>query len=143
MSLTVNFKTNQGVITSRQFDPNQGISIYGSFTGVVGEPELFSKVQIQINDVNGNTIFFNNTTTNIFGDYDFYFVTPEIPTQLTVIITAFYTVTGQDQLSIPIGVGQIPAPVSVPVPPDNPWDWLSLIPILLVGFAAYELYKFK
>ena len=63
--------------------------------------------------------------------------------QLSVIITAFYTVTGQDQLIIPIGVGQIPAPVPVPVPPENPWDWLSLIPLLLVGFAAYELYKLK
>ena len=77
MPLTINFKTNQGIITSRQFELNQGVSIYGSFTGIVGEPELFSTVQIQINDVNGNTIFFNNTSTNSLGHYNFYFVTPE------------------------------------------------------------------
>jgi len=141
MSLTVNFKTNQGVITSRQFELNQGISIYGSFTGVVGEPEPFSKVQIQINDADGNTIFFDNTTTNIFGDYNFYYVTPSVAMQLVIIITAFYTITGQDQLSIPIGVGQVPSPVPIPTPPDNPWNLLSLIPIAIVVWAGYELYK--
>ena len=143
MPLTINFKTNRGIITSRQFDLSQGISIYGSFAGMVGEPEPFSTVQIQINDPSGNTIFFNNTSTNFWGDYDFYFVAPSVQMQLTVIITAFYTITGQDQLIVPIGVGLTPAPVPIPVAPESPWSWLSLIPVLLVGYAAYELYKLK
>ena len=143
MAININFKTSQGVVTSRQFEPDQGVSIYGSLTGIVGEPEPFSKVALMINDENGNTIFFDNDNTNLWGDYDFYFRTPSTPMQLTVIATGFFTITGQDQVVIPIGVGKTPAPVPVPETPANPWDWLALIPLLLVGFAAYELYKVK
>ena len=143
MSITINFKTSQGLVTSRQFNLNQGVSIYGSFTGIVGEPEPFSNVHIQINDKDGNTIYYNNTSTNIFGDYNFYFVTPSTSMQLTVIVTGFYTVTGQDQLIIPIGIGETPDPVPVPVAPESPWNLLSFIPILLIGFVGYELYKLK
>lgn len=139
MAVTANFRISTGLVTTRQLNPGVGVSIYGKCTGVTGMPEPGTHVQINITKPGGEVVYSQDTITNLWGDYDFWFRTPNSNTKLNVRIVATYSIAGQDIVNIPIGVGSaIPDPLPTPTGENT---WLNLLPPLLISAGALLLYK--
>jgi len=106
MGISVNFKTRAGENTSRIFQKNEGVSIYGKVTGISGvfEPFIYVRCEVKENNV---PIFTRDTYADIFGDYDFYFLTPNRDTNLEVNIFSqgINIIQGNETRKIPIAVG--------------------------------------
>lgn len=135
---TVNFRTSIGENNTRRFEKNQGVSIYGKCTGVTGMFEPGTHVQINITK-DGQPFFYDNTNAGIFGDYDFWFRTPNEDCNLNVLIVATYSISGQDQVNVPLAVGnKIPKPVPVP---GQEMAWLGIVPIVLIGAIGFIIFK--
>lgn len=135
---TVNFRTQSGENNSRRFEKNQGISVYGKCTGITGIYEPGTHVRINVTK-NGQAFFFDETNTDIFGDYDFWFRTPNEDTNLNVNIISTYSISGQDNVNIPISVGNL-----IPKPLPNPlqeMSWLGILPVVFIGLVAYLSFK--
>jgi len=142
MSITVNLKTQRGEIKNRQFNLSEGVSVYGSVFGMSGMFEPGTHMRFELLDANNKVIEFDEKTSNIFGDYDFWFRTPAFDTNLTIKLTATYSISGQDQTLIPIGVGNR-APANLPgvKTMDSFLDWLPIVAIAAVAFMAFKLVK--
>lgn len=138
MAITVNFRTSKGKVTTRQFLKNEGVSVYGKLTGMV-MPEPGTHIRMEILDSSNRSIFFDEDNANLWGDYDFWFRTPFEDERLTIILTATYSITGQDIINIPIGVGNVFAS-SAPSPAME-GNWLSYIPLLIIGGGTIYLIK--
>ena len=139
MAITVNFRTSKGNVTSRQFQKNEGVSVYGKLTGVAGVGEPGTHIRMEIIDSRGISIFFDEDTANIWGNYDFWFRAPFDDTRLKIILTATYSIAGQDKVIIPIGIGNVYAS-SAPTP-QTEGGWLSYIPLLIIGGGTIYLIK--
>lgn len=139
MAITVNFRTSQGNVTSRQFPKNEGVSVYGKLTGMAGVGEPGTHIRMEIKDSRNNSIYFNEDTANIWGDYNFWFRTGFKDERLTIVLTATYSIAGQDKVNIPIGIGNVNAS---PAPsPETEGDWLSMIPLFVLGIGTIYLIK--
>lgn len=139
MAITVNFRTSKGNVTSRQFQRNEGVSVYGKLTGMAGVGEPGTHIRMEIVDSRSNAIYFKETNANLWGDYDFWFRTGFKDERLTIVLTATYSIAGQDRVEIPIGVGNVNAS---PAPrPQTEGDWLSWIPLLIIGGGVIYLIK--
>lgn len=137
MSVTVNFKTASGLNSTRVFKQAEGISIYGKCTGVAGIGEPGTHVRLEIKK-GSSVIYFQETMTNIWGDYDFYYTTPNYNGQLTVRLIATYSISGQDVVNIPIGVNVQPG--NAPLP-EVEMAWLSYLPAILIIGAGIYLFR--
>lgn len=145
--ITVNFRNQTGEITTRRFAPGEGVSIYGSVSAA-NIPAPFSPVRIEASEVG----YFDDTTTNFFGDYAFWFVAPNDNKTINLKITASLAAFGDDVVSIPIriGTGSVPGRVETETK-NSPWQaLLDLFPswdkiflyggaLLLIVAAVYFL----
>ena len=139
MAITVNFRTQQGNVTSRQFQKNEGVSVYGKLTGMAGVGEPGTHIRMEIIDSRNKSIFFDEDNANLYGDYNFWFHTGFKDERLTIILTATYSIAGQDKVTIPIGIGNVNA--SRAPSPQTEGNWLSYIPILIIGAGTIYLIK--
>lgn len=139
MAITVNFRTSKGNVTSRQFQKNEGVSVYGKLTGVAGVGEPGTHIRMEIIDSRNNSIFFKEDTANFWGDYDFWFRTPFENIKLKIILTATYSIAGQDKVIIPIGVGNVFA--SSAPSPQVEGTWLNMIPLLVISVGVVYLIR--
>lgn len=135
---TVHFKTYSGENNTRRFNKNEGVSIYGKCTGVTGIYEPGTHVRIEITQ-NGMPFYFDETNTDIFGDYDFYFKTPNNDTNLDLKIVSTYSISGQDFVNIPLAVGNANPK---PLPNPNPeYSLLNYLPLMVIAIAGIFIYK--
>ena len=139
MAITVNFRTSKGNVTSRQFQKNEGVSVYGKLTGMAGVGEPGSHIRMEIIDNNNNSIYFKENTANLWGDYDFWFRTPLEDAELKIVLTASFSWYGQDRVIIPIGVGNV-LPSPAPRPPIE-GNLFTVIPLLILGVGFVYLIK--
>lgn len=131
---TVNFRTQYGINSSRKFEKNQGVSVFGKCTGVTGVYEPGTHVRINVTK-NNQPFYFSEKNTDIFGDYDFWFRTPNEDCNLNVNIISTYSIAGQDNVNIPVSVGNtIPKPLPTP---QSEGIFLSILPYLIIGVGAY------
>ena len=138
---TVNFKTYSGANTSRKFGLSQGVSVYGKVTGALGLGEPGSHVRIDI-EKDGSPIFFKETFTDLWGDYSFYFITPNEDCNMTVKITASLSISGQDFVTIPIAVGNRAVGSLPKIQGEGSWlDWIPVIVIGTLGILAVKAVK--
>jgi len=143
MSITVNFRTSEQELPARRFPKNVPISIYGKVTGVLGLGEAFQHIRIEILNRENQSIFFDEDTTNTFGDYAFYVVFPNEDTYYTIVLTATYSVSGQDTARVPVAVGDVEPIGEAPKPEEQgnvitkylPYA-LALGAIVLILYAA-------
>jgi hypothetical protein len=136
--ITVNFRTQSGINTSRRFEKNQGVSIYGNIQGIF-LPDLFAYVRLEIIDQFNNTILFDDKFANIFGDYDFWFRTSNNNENLKIKISAKHPGGNVETVIVPIAIGSN-TPENLPDVPVsiNLFDYL---PIALIGIAGFFIYK--
>lgn len=136
------FRTANNKITNRQFPMNTGVSIYGNVTGALGLGEPFTDVRIEVIGNDGRDIYFTEVKTNVWGDFSGYFVTPNYSTKLTVKIIATYSVAGQYESIIPIGVGGVtPDPAPSPQTAGSFLDYIPLVLVVLGGLVLVNLTK--
>jgi hypothetical protein len=139
MGLSVNFKTQRGVITNRKFQSGEGVSIYGKATTLSGVINPGTTIRIEISDSFGNSYFFKDTFTDIWGDYASWFLTPSDNKNLMVTVYASYPVSGQDKTVIPIAVGNVnPKPLPMP---ESEFSLLNFLPIAFIGLAVLIIMK--
>lgn len=142
MPITVNFRTSKGIVNTRQFQKNQGVSVYGKVVDVTGIGGPGTHIRMEILDDRNNSIFFKEDITDLWGDYSFWFRTPFEDTRLTIIFTATFSFAGQNKAVIPIGIGNVFAS-SAPSPARQGGflDWLTYIPLIVVGVGVVYLIK--
>lgn len=135
---TVNFRDSNGINNSRRFEKNAGVSVFGKCTGVSGMYEPGTHVRINITK-NGQPFFYDEKNTDFFGDYDFWFRTPNEDTNLNVEIVSTYSISGQDIVNIPLSVGnKIPKPLTKP---DQEMAWLGILPVVFIGLIGFLVFK--
>lgn len=140
-NITVNFKTKNGIVNNRVFTANEGVSVYGKATTLlqVGFNPL-TKIQMNVLNSLNNSIFYDETLTDFFGDYDFYFVTPSTG-KYNVKITANY-IDGAQSVVIPIGINTTPSPV--PTGGNyNILDYLKFGLLIAGGVLIYKMANLK
>jgi len=137
MGLSVHFKTASGENNTRRFLRNEGVSIYGKSTTLTGIINPGTLIRIDITDKNGQTFFFSEKFTDLWGDYDFWFRTPMTNQNMNIRLIASYPVSGQDVTNIPIAVGDV-TPASLPIP-EKEWSWLEYLPLIAVGIGVLFL----
>lgn len=115
--VSVNLRTQSGINTSRKFNRGEGVSIFGKCTGILGLGEPYTHVRVEVLSSNGVGLFFDEMTTNVFGDYHSYFTFPNVDGRYTIQVTATFTVSGQDKSIVPVSVGSV-APANVPAPEE-------------------------
>lgn len=135
---TVNFRDSYGINNTRRFEKNAGVSVFGKCTGVTGIYEPGTHVRINVTK-NNEPFFFDEKNTDIFGDYDFWFRTPNEDTNLNVQIIATYSIAGQDIVNIPLAVGNV-SPKPLPIPGQE-MAWLGMLPIVFIGLVGYLVFK--
>ena len=141
MALTVNFKTQRGLINNRKFNVGEGVSIYGKASTLITPVNPGTLVRLDITDNYGTSIFTQDKLTDVFGDYDFWFRTPYNDAQLNVRLYATYPISGIDTVNIPIAVGNL-NPKTLPRP-EVEFSLLNFLPIALIGLAALVIIKNK
>jgi len=138
MSLTVNFKTQSGAVTNRRFQPGVGVSVYGTFKSVLF-PDFNAFIRLDVLDASGNSFYFKEDSTNLYGDYALWFRTPDFDTKATVKLTGKHAGGGVETVIIPIAIGN-ETPDKLPDLPkeasifDNISTLLILLIILMAGF---------
>lgn len=138
MAITVNFRTASGDNTTRKFKLSEGVSVFGKLSGVTGMFQPFTFYRVQVFDKNNILIYFKENTTDIFGGYDAYFVTPSESQKLNVQIDSTYTISGSDTTIIPISCGDV-SPDIAPNPETEKtfFDYLPLLVIIFLGAFLY------
>ena len=139
MAITVNFKTNKGIVTNRLFDKNEGVSIYGKLTGMFGVGEPGTWIRLNVLNENNQSILTKETNANLWGDYDFYFITPNQDKNLKIVLVATYSIAGYDETTVPIAVGN-KIPENLPQPQAET-SLLSFIPIIILAGLGIFIYK--
>jgi len=140
MGLSVNFNTSRGQIYTRNFLPGEGISIFGKATTLNGLINPGTQVRMNIETNFGNSLFSDDSFTDLFGDYDFYFRAPENNTQLNVIVQAVYPLSGTDKVVIPISIGNVqPKPLPELQGEKSIFDYLGYLLIVGVGYGIYKV----
>ena len=139
MAITVNFKTNKGIVTNRTFEKNEGVSVYGKLTGMFGVGEPGTWIRLNVLNENNQSILTKETNANLWGDYDFYFVTPNQDSKLKIGLIATYSIAGSDETTIPIAVGN-KIPENLPQPQAET-SLLSFIPVVLLVGLGFFIYK--
>lgn len=140
MSAIVKFFDQSGhELKTRSFQTGQRIDINVVGTGIVGIPEPFSLVRVDI--LAGNrSIFSQQKTANLWGVADFVLQLPNEATTATVHAYVEYSIHGTDSVDIPIGIGkevsQLPEPKSNGIP-----AWVYVVGILAIGLVAIGGYK--
>lgn len=135
MSIAVTISDSNGNrLNTRQFARGQSIVVSGHVTGALGLGEPFTHIQVEIPEIS----FLWQDTTSLFGNFSFGLTMPNRNTNLTLRITATYTVAGQDNVVIPIGVGDVAAE-PLPAPPVQ-GEWPAwVLPVAAVVIAAIVL----
>jgi hypothetical protein len=141
MAISVNFRTQSRELDSRSLPLNEGVSVYGKVTGLLGIGEPFQLVRFELGDR------FQETRTNAFGDYAFFFRTPNTRERATIRLTTFFTVGGVQSREIPVAYGISPSPLRAE---ENRglFDMLGLsrlgdyVGVVLIGLAGYAVYRF-
>lgn len=132
MSITVNFRTSQGEVTTRRFRPGDGVSIYGKVVGLALPDPPGTRVRLSINEI---AYYQDVRVNNVFGDYAGYVRFPNEPGRGTLDVTVFRPL-GTETVSVPISWGEIqPAPI-VPPPPDSTSTISSTIKVIAVAVIA-------
>jgi len=136
--ITVNFRTSTGNNTSRRFEKNEGVSIYGNVRGIF-LPDLFAYVRLEILDQFNNAIFFDDDYADVFGDYDFWFRTSNKDENLKIKISTKHPGGNVETVTVPIAVGNKTPDNLLPVPINiNLFDYL---PVALIGVSGFLIYK--
>lgn len=139
MGLSVNFKTQRGIISDRKFLPGEGVSIYGKATTLTGVINPGTSIRIDVSDRNGTSYFYKDTFTDIWGDWSSWFLLPNLDKKMIVTVFASYPVSGRDKTVIPIAVGNVSAD---PLPyPEIENSFLNYLPLMFLGLAAIVVLK--
>lgn len=145
MPITVNFRVGDQEVSSRRFNGGDGVSIYGKTSGLVLYDPPGTRVRVSIDEL----LFFQDTRTNIFGDYSAFVRLPLTSGRGTVKVERFAPL-GVESTQIPISWGdQKPLPLPEEQPPPSAASLFSdakgLLFILIAGAVAiYALpYVFK
>jgi len=142
MAIIVTLKTQRGIITNRRFNLGEGVSVYGSVYGVTGMFEPGTHIRFELLDSNNQSLIYKDTVSDIWGNYDFWFRTPDYETNLKIKLTATYSISGQDIVTIPISTGnRMPDKLPDVSPEKTLLDWLPIVAIAAVGFYAYKVLK--
>ena len=136
--ISVHLRTKSGENNSRQFNTNDGISIYGSVSGWF-LPDLLAYVRLEVTDQNGETIFYDETNANLLGDYNFYFVAPAYSTKLNINVFVKHPGGNVETNTIPIGIGNETAG-TLPSPQSS-FNWLDMIPLALAAIIGFFIYN--
>ena len=136
--ITVHLKTTVGENNSRQFNLNEGISVYGNATGWF-LPDILAYVRLEVTDEDGTTIFYKETHADLIGNYNFYFKTPSYPTKLNVNVFVKHPGGNVETNTIPIAAGNRTAD-ALPSPKSDV-NWLDMIPLILVSGLAFWIYN--
>lgn len=117
------------VLNTRQFQPGQNLRIGGHVTGLLGLGEPFQQITLDIPELSIS----GQTNTDILGDYWFDITLPNVTKKATITITATFSVSGQDVVTVPISLGNL-SPDPLPSPPDQGlfgnYTWLVVIGLL-------------
>jgi len=137
--INVKFENPPGtVLTTRQFDPGQPITVGAYITGALSLPEPFMPVDFELYGVDNNfTPYFTSTRTTIQGNAWVDWNLPNVITKATVRITAHFF-SGDEYIEIPIGIGVAPPPIT----PGADWSWILVAGVILV-VAAFAYSKGK
>lgn len=129
--ISVSFRTKSSAVLDRRFAKGDGVSIYGKVSGVSGLGAILTGVRLEVPELS----YFEDSQTNLFGDYAFYYVFPNADQALTIKITATFSVSGQETVTIPVSVGAM-LPAKLPTPPKSDTSFIQdttrLITILVV-----------
>ncbi len=125
-------------LTTREFDPGQPLHIAVKVRGVLGAPEPFLAVTLDIHD-RFPAIYMQNST-NITGDCDFDIVLPNVVTTADVVVTV-YPIGGETPIvTIPIGIGMAAPPMPQPVSLNTMLMWTAIgFGALALGFGIYKV----
>lgn len=138
-NISVNLKTSNGINTSRIFNSNVGVSVYGKATTLLklGFNPL-TKITMNVLNSSKQSIFYDETLTDFYGDYDFYFTTPS-QGKYDIKLTAYY-IDGAQSVIVPIGVNTTPSPVPTGGS-ANIFDLLKYGIIIAGGVLIYKVVK--
>jgi hypothetical protein len=100
-SLTVNLRSASGEIRNRNLTKGVGVSVYGKVFGLI-LPSSFSDVRFEIPELS----YVDNTSTNAFGSYSFWFV-PTVDNQALTFRLLGSLPTGMELVDYPVGVGKV------------------------------------
>lgn len=140
-NITVNFKTQSGEVRNRTFGIGDGVSVYGKATTLINIGfNPLTKVTMNVLDRSSQSTFYDETLTDFYGDYDFYFKTGA-QGKYIVVISAHY-IDGIQTIKIPIGVGVKPSPVPTNVS-ANILDYIKYGLFIAGGVVIYKLYNLK
>lgn len=142
MGLSVHLRSNSRTITDRRLEPGEGVSIFGKSTSLMGVFNPGALVTIELTNNHGITIFQDEVYTDLWGDYDSFFVAPFVSGRYNLRLTATYSISGQDVREYPLAVGNVaPAPLPDPEPEKSILDWIPIVAIVGIGFYAYNILK--
>lgn len=138
MAITVNFRTHEGIVTSRQFRSGDRVSIYGKATSLIGAPDLIgTRVRLSIDEI----AYYQDTRTNLFGDYAGFVQFPSTPGRGTLNVTV-YRPLGTETVSVPVSWGEArPEPLDIPPSETGIGETISgaLSTVKFVAIAAIVL----
>jgi hypothetical protein len=144
MSISVNFETSAGANTTRQFQPGDGVSVYGKVTGALGVGEPSANVILELVNGAGQSVGYQNLTTDIWGDYAGWLDLPFVSQKMILKISAQLPVSGVENVTVPIGVGVVADPLPVQV--DQSQSLIDVIEkvaiwggVAIVGFYVLPL----
>lgn len=142
MSISVNFKTQRGIITNRRFELGEGVSIYGTARTLLGLPLANAAIRIDVVDQSGISYFTKETFTDFWSDWSSWFRTPVYNASLTVKVWASFPGGGQDYTEIPIAVGSGSLkPLPAPEVENTLWNWLPYLALIAGGYFLYKTLK--
>lgn len=142
MGLSIHLRSATRQITNRKLEPGEGVSIYGKSTTLMGVFNPGALVTIELRNSNGVTVFQDETYTDLWGDYDSFFVSPFVAGRYNLRLTATYSISGQDIRDYPVAVGDVaPAPLPDPEPEKTFLDWIPIVAVAGLGLYAYTIFK--
>lgn len=121
MSITVNFRSSQGEITSRRFRAGEGVSVYGKSTGVVLPDVVGTRIRLVLDEAG----YYQDTrVSDIFGGWSGWITFPSTPGSGTLRVTA-YRPLGTETVEVPIAWGEARDVKLPPVPREEPTSGLG------------------
>jgi hypothetical protein len=116
ITVKVYFQLPDGTdLATRQFDPGQALRILVQVRGVLGLPEPWLKITLDIHATSGTFApIYDEGSTSILGNYAFYISLPNTTAQADCIVTVYPVVGSGLQVITPIGIGEGPPPLPKP-----------------------------
>lgn len=138
------FDSRSQELNTRQFQPLQWVNINCYATGLAGLGEPFTQISCDV--FSGSVLLFSQQqTSNLWGIANFQLQFPEnVSGQGRVIVTASFTVAGNERKEVPIAFGTS-NPAELPEPAS---DWLTalrnnILIIAVIGVGVWFVVKRK